>query len=174
MKLITWTPLIFSSFLGTTIESQLKLGYACKLCIIENIENCCILYRLRSEFPTYILKSNYNTLLLPHLTYCILSRFTGITNWQNTLLAKKELYSNVTKSAYNGHIESLCKEHNILKVHGLYRLSILKFYFKLLNNNLPHYFNSFTPQFSLGHIYMHYNLQNPLRQLPIINTTMYA
>ena len=31
-----------------------------------------ILYRLRSEFPTYILKSIYNTFLLPHLTYCIL------------------------------------------------------------------------------------------------------
>ena len=37
---------------------------------------------------------------------------------------------------------------------------------KLVNNNLPHYFNSFTPQFSLGH--MHYNLRNPVRQLPMI------
>ena len=44
--------------------------------------------------------------------------------------------------------------------------STLKFYFKLVNSNLPHYFNSFTPQFSLGH--MHYNLRNPVRQLPMI------
>ena len=35
-----------------------------------------------------------------------------------------------------------------------------------MNNNLHHYFNSFTPQFSLGH--MHYNLRNPVRQLPMI------
>ena len=46
-------------------------------------------------------------------------------------------------------------------------MSSLIFYFKLVNNNLPHYFNNFTPQFPLGH--MHYNLQNPVRQLPMIN-----
>ena len=62
--------------------------------------------------------------------------------------------------------QSLYKEQNILKVHDLYRLSILKFYFKLVNNNLPHYFNSFTSQLSLG--YMHYNLRKPVRQLPMI------
>ena len=73
---------------------------------------------------------------------------------------------NVTKSVYNTHTEHLHKEQNILKVHDLYRLSILKFYFKLVNNNLPHYFNSFTRQFSLGH--MHYSLRNPVRQLPMI------
>ena len=61
---------------------------------------------------------------------------------------------------------SLYKGQNILKVHDLYRLSILKFYIKLVNNNLPLYFNSFTPQFSLGH--MQYNLWNPVRQLPMI------
>ena len=84
-----------------------------------------------------------------------------ITNWQNTLAAKRAI-RNVTKSAYNAHTE----EQNILKVHDLYRLSILKLHFKLKNNNLPHYFNSFTPQFSLGH--MHYNLRNTVRQLPMI------
>ena len=67
---------------------------------------------------------------------------------------------------YENELNVEHKEQNILKVHDLYRLSILKFYFKLKNNYLPHYFNSFTPQFSLGH--MHYNLRNPVRQLPMI------
>ena len=80
-------------------------------------------------------------------------------------MLQKRAIRNVTKSAYNAHTEPLHKEQNILKVHDLYRLSILKFYFKLKNNNLPHYFNSFTPQFLLGH--MHYNLRNPVRQLPM-------
>ena len=87
----------------------------------------------------------------------------GITNWQNTLVAKKELLEMLPKVHT---MLTLHKEQNILKVHDLYRLSILKFYFKLVNNNLPHYFNSFTPQFSLGH--MHYNLRSPVRQLPMI------
>ena len=38
--------------------------------------------------------------------------------------------------------------------------------FKLVNNNLPHYFSSFTPQFSAGQ--QNYNLQNPTMQLPRI------
>ena len=40
---------------------------------ISKMSGILYMYRLRSEFPTYILKSIYNTLLLPHLTYCILS-----------------------------------------------------------------------------------------------------
>ena len=68
-------------------------------------------------------------------------------------LLQKRAIRNVTKSAYNAHTKLLYKEQNILKVHDLYRLSIVKFYFKLVNNNLPHYFNSFTPQFSLCHNY---------------------
>ena len=48
----------------------------------------------------------------------------------------------------------------------MYQLAILKFYCKLVNNNLPQYFNAFTPKFSVGHI--NYNLRNPTRQLPTI------
>ena len=81
-------------------------------------------------------------------------------------MLQKRAIRNVTKSAYNAHTELLHKEQNNLKVHDLYQLSILKFYFKLVNNNLPHYFNRFTPQFSLGHT--HYNLRNAVRKLPII------
>ena len=58
------------------------------------------------------------------------------------------------------------KEYNILKVQDMYQLAILKFYCKLVNKNLPQYFNALTPKFSVGHI--NYNLRNPTRQLPTI------
>ena len=45
-------------------------------------------------------------------------------------------------------------------------MAILKFYSKLVNDNLPNYFESFTPQFSAGHPY--YNFRNPSRLLPKI------
>ena len=45
-------------------------------------------------------------------------------------------------------------------------MAILKFYSKLVNDNLSNYFESFTPQFSAGH--QHYNLRNPSRLLPKI------
>ena len=44
-------------------------------------------------------------------------------------------------------------------------MAILKFYFKLINDNLPNYFESFTPQFSAGH---QHNFRNPSRLLPKI------
>ena len=56
------------------------------------------------------------------------------------------------------------KEHNLLKNQEIYYIAVLKFYFKLVNNHLPHYFNNFTPQFSAGH--QHYNFRNPTRLLP--------
>ena len=45
-------------------------------------------------------------------------------------------------------------------------MAILKFYSKLVNDNLPNYFESFTPQFSAGH--QHYNFRHPGRRLPKI------
>ena len=45
-------------------------------------------------------------------------------------------------------------------------MAILKFYSKLINDNLPNYFERFTPQFSAGH--QHYNFRNPIRLLPKI------
>ena len=45
-------------------------------------------------------------------------------------------------------------------------MAILKFYSKLVNDNLPNYFESFTPQFSAGH--QQYNFRNPSRLLPKI------
>ena len=104
-----------------------------------------LLHKLK--FPASILKSIYNTLLLPHINYCILT-------WgsQTDILHKlqKRAIRNVTKSDYRAHTQPPCKEHNLLKVHDIYYLAVLKFYFKLVNNNLPHYFSSFTPQFSAG------------------------
>ena len=45
-------------------------------------------------------------------------------------------------------------------------MAILKFYSKLVNDNLPNHFESFTPQFSAGH--QHYNFRNSSRLLPKI------
>ena len=73
---------------------------------------------------------------------------------------KKRHIRYVTKSAYTAHTEPLHRENNILKVQDLSQLAILKFYCKLVNNNLPPYSSTITPQFSVGHI--KYNLRNSM------------
>ena len=47
-----------------------------------------------------------------------------------------------------------------------YYLAILKFCSKLINNNLPHYFDDFMPHFSIGAT--NYNIRDPDLQLPRI------
>ena len=63
----------------------------------------------------------------------------------------------------------VCFEYSIVNrtVQDIYKSAILKFYFKLINNELPQYFDTFTPPFSMGS--NHYNIDNPCRQLPKIN-----
>ena len=54
------------------------------------------------------------------------------------------------KVSYRAHTEPIFKSLNLIKVQDIYYLSILKFYSKLMNNNLPHYFDDFMPHFSIG------------------------
>ena len=93
--------------------------------------------------------------------YCVWGSQTNIIH-----LLKKRAVRNISNAKYRAHSEPTFKSLNLLKINGIYYLSILKFYFKLINNNLPHYFDSFKPQFANG--VSHYNLRNPSMQLPII------
>ena len=66
-----------------------------------------------------------------------------------------EFYYGVEKPKvckFNAHIEPICREQ-LLNVNEIYKLAIYKFYFKLVNNKLPHYFQDFTPIFrdSINH-----------------------
>ena len=101
---------------------------------------------------------------MPHLiiVYCVgdhkLIEFIYCTT--------KTSYTKYNNANYRAHSEPIFKSLNLLKINDIYYLSILKFYSKLINNNLPHYFDSFKPQFANG--VSHYNLRNPSMQLPII------
>ena len=54
----------------------------------------------------------------------------------------------------------------MLKVSDMFRVSIWKFYYKLMNNKLPSYFNCMEP--NLPVISNHYGIRKPKFYLPII------
>ena len=124
-----------------------------------------ILNRLKHELPLPILNTIYNTLFLPHLYY-------GILLWGSETKSIHKLQKRVLRiisgSKFNAHTEPICREEQLLKVNEIYKLAIYKFYFKLINNELPHYFQDFTPTFSDG--VNHYSLYGLYRsrQLPKI------
>ena len=107
-----------------------------KSCLSEAYKTIGILKRLKHELPLPILKTSYNTLFLPHLNY-------GISLWGSEVESihklQKRVLPIISGSKFNAHTEPICREEQLLKVE-IYKLAINKFYFKLINNELPHYF----------------------------------
>ena len=48
----------------------------------------------------------------------------------------------ISLSKYIEHTDPVYKEFNLIKVNDIYNLQVLKFYHKVINNQLPKYFNN--------------------------------
>ena len=151
------------NYLGLQLSNDLNWDKHKCVISLKLTKTIGVLNRLRYEHPEEILLTLYNTLILPHLNYCIL--LWGANTGNIHKLQKKTLRV-ISNRKFLAHTEPICKSLNLLKVQDIYQLAILKFYFILINNELPQYFDTFTPTFSMG--VNHYNIRNPCRQLPKI------
>ena len=95
------------------------------------------LCRLKKFLPSEILKVIYNALIQPHLNY-------GILLWGNKTnrihKLQKLAIRSITCSKYNAHTDPLFIQLKILKVQDIYKLSVLKFFYKYNKDILPNYF----------------------------------
>ena len=91
--------------------------------------------------PTYILKTLYNTLFIPHLTYGILARGFDLNRLYKI---QKKAIRIITNSNFNAHTSPLFKQQNLLNLEDLFAFNVIKFYFKYLHNDLPPFFQSFS------------------------------
>ena len=98
-----------------------------------------ILYKLKHHIPLNILLTVYNTLILPHINYGILS--WGLKSDRILKLQKKAVC--IITSKFNAHSEPIFKRLNVLKVDFLYQMKLLIFGYKLEHETLPAYFNNF-------------------------------
>ena len=67
----------------------------------------------------------------------------GVLNQVESKLYKKKAIRLVTNSAYIAHTTPLFIEEGLLKVQDIFKLKLLKFYYKLSNYLLPPYFESY-------------------------------
>ena len=81
------------------------------------------------------------------------------------MLQKKALRL-IVNDDYIAHSEPICKHLQLLKVTDMYRIAIWKFYFKLMNNTLPSYFEIMKPLLPL--ICDHHIIRKPVFHLPYI------
>ena len=97
-----------------------------------------ILNKLKHTLPQEIKTILYNSLILPHINYCIMA--WGFHSNRILKLQKKALrIIIITLSKYNSHSEPLYKKLGFLKVDDIFKLQQLKFDYTYLHDNLPAY-----------------------------------
>ena len=111
----------------------------------------------------------YNSLILPHINYCLLAwgQFIMLIHVQIvTVLSycKKKAVRVVNFKSPVVHTEPILKNMNQSKLPDLYTFHLLKLYYKLYRNKLPPYFQNFIPQYGA----YHQNLRNNHIRLPAI------
>ena len=126
-------------FLGLTIDQHLTWNGHVQKISNKISRSLGIMCKLKRFLPQNILKILYNSLILPHLQYCILS--WGFKSDRIFKLQKRAARI-ITCSKYNAHTEPLLKTLNLLKIEDIMKTKALKLYYRYKQNELPKYFES--------------------------------
>ena len=91
--------------------------------------------------------------------------YSGVLMHPLHLLQKRAIRI-VKNTDYVEHSEPICKDLRLLKMPDMSRFTLWKFYFKLMNNKLPPYFENMKPV--LPRICDNYGIRRPSFHLPLI------
>ena len=130
-----------TNFLGIIIDKHLSFKPHINKLTTKISQISGVLNKLKHFIPQQILKTIYQSLIIPHITY-------GSLAWshsQHTKLLTKILKRPIriiANARYNSHTEPLYKTHRFLKFEDLRNLKILKFYYNWKKGVLPRYFDT--------------------------------
>ena len=122
------------NFLGLTLDTKLDWKRHSNNTSNKISRTIGVLNKLKNVLPQHIKTIIYNTLILPHLNYCILC--WGFKCNRVFALQKKAIRI-ITCSRYNAHTEPLFKTIKLLKFSDLLKLRELNFYYKFIHKLLP-------------------------------------
>ena len=128
------------NFLGTTIQDTLNWAPHTDRIANKISRTLGVMNKLKHFLPTYTLRTMYNSLILPHLNFSILS--WGLHSGRLPKLQKRAVRI-ITLNKYNAHTEPILKSLGLLKVNDIFTLQCLKFYFKCTHERVPTTFASF-------------------------------
>ena len=86
-----------------------------------------------------VLRMLYNSLILPHLSYEILTWGAKTIGDDKLQLIQKRCIRIISNSSYIAHTEPICKDLRIINSPDMHSVAMWKFYYKLMNNMLPSY-----------------------------------
>ena len=118
------------NFLGIMLNEALSWKNHIHVAMVSNkiSKVIGILYRLKYVFSEGVLFTLYNSLIVSYINYGLL--LWGVDCHKLETLQKKVLRF-VTNSSYVAHTAPLLIRHGLLSVTDMYKLKLLKFYYKL-------------------------------------------
>ena len=125
-------------FLGVTINEYLDWSTHISVILKSVARSVGILSKLKFILPSGILKLIYNSLILPHLSYC--NHIWGNTfksHLKQLHILQKESVRIITKSYFHSASAPLFKSLLILPIYDLVTLNTLIFMFSVKSKLLP-------------------------------------
>ena len=136
------------NFLGTTIQETLNWVPHTDRIANEISRTLGVINKLKHFLTTYTLRAMYNSLILPHLNFSILSR--GLHSGRLPKLQKRAVRI-ITLNKYNAHTEPILKSLGLLKLNDIFTLQCLTFYFKCTHGRVPASFALFFTRNTVRH-----------------------
>ena len=127
------------SFLGLTVNNHMDWNSD-----ITNISNKItktmgIMNRIKKSIPQQILNLMYNSLVLPHIYFCI-------TAWgfkcNRVFTLQKKAMIIITKRKFNSHTEPIFRELSMLKVEHIFQMQCLQLYYNVINDRTPDFISN--------------------------------
>ncbi len=124
------------NFLGLTLDENLTWKSHINKISNKISKSMGILNKLKHFLPIKTKIMIYNSLILSHLNF-------GILTWgfqcDRVIKLQKKVLRILSLSKYNAHTEPIFRELKLLKLQDIIKLQELKFYYKYKNNKLPYY-----------------------------------
>lgn len=123
------------TFLGLTLDTRMNWKAHIQRISSKISKIAGILSRLKHSLPINVLLTIYNSLLLPHINYGILT--WGFSNTTRILKLQKRAVRFICNENYNAHTDPLFKRLSLLKIDHIFLCNLLKFYYRHCHLVLP-------------------------------------
>ena len=156
-------------FLGLTISETLDWNHHINKITNKISKTIGVMKRIKRFISKDTLRTIYNSLILPHLLYCIL---TWGFNTTRLLKLQKKVIRVICGAKYNAHTDPLFKSLCLLKINDIFTIQCVKFFHKYTHNELPTYFYHYN-FFERNQDIHNYNTRNreSLHRRPYNNST---
>ena len=125
-----------TKFLGITLDNKLKFDKHIDIICKKTSKTTGILFKLNDTLPISILKTIYNSLVVPYFNYCI-EIYSSATQYQKQRLVilQKKAVRAVNSLPWNHHTHEYFRDMQTLKLSDLHRLALLKSMYLQISNN---------------------------------------